>query len=283
MKRTYFNPRSRAIIALHVTALLAGCATVAEAPRYGSIKDDSPAVAQQAPQPAPRPVVKVAARPQQPAAAVHVAPKAAAKPITRAEPSPEPPKAASAPLPPVSGPLPSTRATAAPEAKPQQTGGGDGERASSAARRGDPQQKADAQPAAQPPAVGPAAAATPPAAKGQAADNAGKQAPAASGPADNSITAMLERAEQALRTGKVMDAREALMPGVKAANASAVLALARTYDPIELRAFPVPPGMSDPVKATELYTEAARLGSPDARQKLERLKALPPPASPAKK
>lgn len=385
MKRRYLTPGSRAFVALHVAALLAGCATFeAAAPRYGSIKDDPPVAAAHAAPPMPRPVVKVAGRPQEPDTTMRPATKVAARPIARAEATPEPrsptpparaesappvraaepQKSVSAPvpLPPVSGPLPPARANTAPapetkaaqsnsasttaeitETRPAQRPGiierpgaierpaplerpdsaPNGERASSAARRADPPQKPDAAPApaakaqpdapkaqqpAQPPAPGPVASATPPASpatppkaapapksqapdsKAQPANNADKNGKASQpadkaakqpppvplGPGDGSVAAMVERSELLLRIGNVTDAREVLMPGVTAGNVNAIVALAKTYDPLELRAFLVPPGTSDATKAAELYTEAARLGSLEARQKLERLKGAPP-------
>lgn len=118
----------------------------------------------------------------------------------------------------------------------------------------------------------------------------GKQPQAPLGTADqlgapSTVAAMIERAELLLRIGNVYEAREVLAPGVNSSSPEAITALAKTYDPNELKAFLVPPGTSDVGKATELYTEAARLGSLDARRRLERLRTpatgTPQPSQPA--
>lgn len=92
------------------------------------------------------------------------------------------------------------------------------------------------------------------------------------------ITAVIEQAELFLRIGNISGARRALEPLARAKNPDALAELGKTYDPIELQKFLVPPGVADPVRATEYYTEAARLGSSIARSRMERLnpKPLPP-------
>lgn len=134
-----------------------------------------------------------------------------------------------------------------------------------------------------PPAASPGqpASSTPPQrGKGQAASRATVKSlpspppvsPAETAGALSNVANAIERSELLLRIGNVSGSREVLQPAVTAGNADAITALGRTYDPFELRAFLVPPGTSDASKAIEFYTEAARLGSPDARRRLERLK-----------
>lgn len=96
---------------------------------------------------------------------------------------------------------------------------------------------------------------------------------ASSGPGETSEVAMtIERSELLLRIGNVFGARDVLEPAVSAGSALAITALAKTYDPHELRAFMVPPGTADVSKASALYGDAIRLGAFDARHRLERLK-----------
>ncbi len=92
------------------------------------------------------------------------------------------------------------------------------------------------------------------------------------------IAAVIDQAESYLRIGNFQSARAVLDPLVKAKNPDALAELGKTYDPIELQKFLVPPGIADPIKATEYYAEAARLGSAIAKSRLERLnpKPLPP-------
>lgn len=172
----------------------------------------------------------------------------APSPETKAAMAPQPPAAKPAPAPSVTPPAPAAPASAA---TPQ------------------PAPKAAAQ---QPPPV-------PPPVKG-------KQPQVPLGPADQlgapgSITALIERSELLLRIGNVSEARDVLTPGVNSSSPEAITALAKTYDPNELKAFLVPPGTSDVAKAAQLYTEAARLGSLDARRRLERLRSTPAETLPA--
>ncbi len=87
---------------------------------------------------------------------------------------------------------------------------------------------------------------------------------------------MIERADLLLRIGNVMGARAVLEDAGKARNADAIAELGRTYDPVELRSFLVPPGTTDAEKAKLHYREAAALGSATAKTRLERLEADAP-------
>ena len=91
------------------------------------------------------------------------------------------------------------------------------------------------------------------------------------------IGATIEQAELNLRIGNIKVARAVLEPYAIAKHPEALAELGKTYDPIELEKFLVPPGASDTTKAIELYTEAARLGSLVGKIRLERLKAAPVP------
>ena len=92
-----------------------------------------------------------------------------------------------------------------------------------------------------------------------------------------SIGAVIEQSELNLRIGNIAVARAVLKPFVKTMHPEALAELGKTYDPIELEKFLVPPGTSDTAKALELYAEAARLGSLVGKIRLERLKAVPVP------
>lgn len=94
-----------------------------------------------------------------------------------------------------------------------------------------------------------------------------------------SLSALIERSWLLLKVGNVKDARETLSPVVSAGLPSAVLALAKTYDPSELKNTLAPAGAADLAKATELYAQAAKLGSLDARLRLDRIKGISPPGS----
>ncbi len=94
-------------------------------------------------------------------------------------------------------------------------------------------------------------------------------------PQQPSIGAVIEQSELNLRIGNITVARAVLEPFVKAKHPEALAELGKTYDPIELEKFLVPPGTSDTAKALELYTEAARLGSLVGKIRLDRLKAVP--------
>jgi len=83
----------------------------------------------------------------------------------------------------------------------------------------------------------------------------------------------IETAERLLRSGNVKAAREALDPAVKAGSVDAIVALAATYDPLELATQLVPAGSEDVQMAVKLYAEAAARGSRLARVRLDRLLA----------
>lgn len=91
------------------------------------------------------------------------------------------------------------------------------------------------------------------------------------------IAAVIDQAESYLRIGNFQSARAVLEPLVKANNPEALAELGKTYDPIELQKFLVLAGVADQAKATEYYTEAARLGSALAKNRLERLNSKPLP------
>lgn len=91
--------------------------------------------------------------------------------------------------------------------------------------------------------------------------------------ADPRLSAILVQMEPLLQAGKVDGARALLAELVKARHADAIAELARTYDPVALQAYRLPPGTADPAKAAELYVEAQKLGSTMARERFDRLKS----------
>lgn len=90
-----------------------------------------------------------------------------------------------------------------------------------------------------------------------------------------SIGAIIEQAELNLRIGNVTAARAVLEPLVAAKHPEALAEMGKTYDPIELEKFLVPPGTADITKAIALYSESARLGSLVGKIRLDRLTAAP--------
>lgn len=126
------------------------------------------------------------------------------------------------------------------------------------------------------PAAPPApAASTPSASEAMPLASARRTAePAPNPPPDTaSIAARIEQAEMQLRIGNAKGARDILASAVEAGSIEAIVALARTYDPLELATLLVPPGTDDVQMAVRLYSDAAARGSKVAKVKLERLLA----------
>jgi TPR repeat protein len=85
------------------------------------------------------------------------------------------------------------------------------------------------------------------------------------------VAVVIEQAELQISIGNVKAARTALEAAAKAGSLAATVALAATYDPLELAKVLVPPGTDDVQTAVKLYSEAAARGSRTARARLDRL------------
>lgn len=284
LHQTLHLPLRHVLIAAHIAVLFGGCIMSSAEPDGGryhlSIKDGPERAAPRRKQPVATksavPVVRVAATSETKAAR---ASKAAVSPA--ADPMPARPVAIQ------SAPLSSTQLSEvhlqprpSEAARPAAV-----QRPAPVARPGSQVNAASAKPVA--PAQPNAENRVPPlpAAKAAAPAKILPPTPAADAQPDTPmpIAGQIERAELLLRIGNVLGAREAIEPGVKAKSPEAITELAKTYDPVELARFLVPPGTADAVKAVELYTEAAALGSAVARSRLDRLRSQAPPAEPHKK
>jgi TPR repeat protein len=82
---------------------------------------------------------------------------------------------------------------------------------------------------------------------------------------------LLKRARSLIAIGDIAPARLLLERAADAQEASAALLLAQTYDPAVLGTPDLRSITPDPAKARDWYQKAARLGSPDARQRLAQM------------
>jgi hypothetical protein len=82
---------------------------------------------------------------------------------------------------------------------------------------------------------------------------------------------LLKRAKSLIAIGDIAPARLLLERAADAQEASAALLLAQTYDPAVLGTPDLRSITPDPTKARDWYQKAARLGSPDARQRLAQM------------
>ena len=86
------------------------------------------------------------------------------------------------------------------------------------------------------------------------------EAPGNAGPAR-----LMERARQLLGQGNIGAARTVLERAAKTGNASALFALAETYDPVVLSAWGIVGAPGDVAKAQELYAKALAGGVLEAK------------------
>ena len=103
----------------------------------------------------------------------------------------------------------------------------------------------------------------------------GAQAPLSS-PAVRALDAeqiklLMKQGEQFIAAGDVVTARTAFQRAAEAGDAKAAVALGATYDPTVLAKLGVVGISADVAKARGWYQKAEKLGSPDARQRLELL------------
>ena len=85
------------------------------------------------------------------------------------------------------------------------------------------------------------------------------------------LAVLLKRARGLIAVGDIAPARLLLQRAADAQEASAALLLAQTYDPAVLGTPDLRSITPDPALAREWYQKAARLGSPDARQRLTQM------------
>lgn len=90
------------------------------------------------------------------------------------------------------------------------------------------------------------------------------------------MAARLDLARRLLQRGKVVEARMALQPIVRAFPATGLHELARTYDPFYLSQLPRIDDGSEPRKAASLYEDAINHGATAAGNDLDRLRASYP-------
>jgi hypothetical protein len=85
------------------------------------------------------------------------------------------------------------------------------------------------------------------------------------------IKLLMKQGEQFIAAGDVVTARTAFRRAAEAGDAKAAVALGATYDPTVLAKLGVVGISADVAKARSWYQKAEKLGSPDARQRLELL------------
>jgi len=83
------------------------------------------------------------------------------------------------------------------------------------------------------------------------------------------IKLLMKQGEQFIAAGDMVTARLAFQRAAEAGDANAALALGRTYDPTVLVKFGVVGISADVAEARSWYRNAEKLGSPEARQRLE--------------
>ena len=83
------------------------------------------------------------------------------------------------------------------------------------------------------------------------------------------IKLLMKRGEQFIAAGDVVTARTAFQRAAEAGDAKAAVALGATYDPTVLAKLGVVGISADVAKARSWYEKAEKLGSPDARRRLE--------------
>jgi TPR repeat protein len=103
----------------------------------------------------------------------------------------------------------------------------------------------------------------------------GTQSPPPSTPAraldPKEIKLLMEQGERFIAAGDVVTARIAFQRAAEAGDADAAVALGATYDPTVLAKLGVVGISTDVAKARSWYQRAEKLGSPDARRRLDTL------------
>jgi TPR repeat protein len=87
----------------------------------------------------------------------------------------------------------------------------------------------------------------------------------------NELNLLVKRGEELMTTGDISSARLLLRRAAEAQDARAALALAASYDPIELRRLGVYGSTPDVVQARDWYEKARQFGSREAPRRLELL------------
>jgi TPR repeat protein len=87
----------------------------------------------------------------------------------------------------------------------------------------------------------------------------------------NEIKLLREQGERFIAAGDVVTARIAFQRAAEADDADAAIALGATYDPTVLAGLGVVGIGADVAKARSWYQRAEKLGSPDARRRLNAL------------
>ena len=83
------------------------------------------------------------------------------------------------------------------------------------------------------------------------------------------IKLLMKQGEQFIVAGDIVTARIAFQRAAEAGDAKAAVALGATYDPAVLAKVGVLGISADVAKARSWYEKAEKLGSPDARRRLE--------------
>ena len=85
------------------------------------------------------------------------------------------------------------------------------------------------------------------------------------------IKLLMKQGEQFIAVGDVVTARTAFQRAAEAGDAKAAVALGATYDPTVLAKLGVVGISADVAKARSWYQKAEKLGSPEAKRRLEAL------------
>ena len=85
------------------------------------------------------------------------------------------------------------------------------------------------------------------------------------------IKLLMKQGEQFIAAGDVVTARTAFQRAAEAGDAKAAVALGATYDPTVLAKLGVVGISADVAKARSWYQKAEKLGSPEAKRRLEAL------------
>jgi TPR repeat protein len=94
------------------------------------------------------------------------------------------------------------------------------------------------------------------------------------------VAALLKRGQELVAQGRFRVARPVLEQAAEAKNAAAALALGQTYDPLIERSAVRPDAPPDIAMARIWYEKAKDLGSPEAAQRLNQLRAAAPLPAP---
>lgn len=90
------------------------------------------------------------------------------------------------------------------------------------------------------------------------------------------VEALIRRGDELLATGDIVAARSAYERAATGGNRTAVMGVAKTYDPIFLAQSGVRGLRGDPARAALWYARAAAAGDRTAQQRLRQLRAQYP-------